>query len=185
MRIRRGTGANTSSGAVGSGAGPTGTDGHAVRIGVLFGLLALAAMVVIAGWLQSQVHAVAEEQQQRAQLLSAARDGAILLTTVNQSDAETKVDQILESATGVFLEDFRSRSQAFIDTVQRAQSDTAGTVVAAGLESSHRGHADVLVVMSVKTSLAGTAAPPRQWRMRIGVQQVGQSIKVSDVEFLP
>ncbi|XTP35590.1 mammalian cell entry protein [Mycobacterium sp. TJFP1] len=193
MRIRCRAGTSTNESAVAGGSemavgtviDPARDESRAVRIGVVFGLMALAAIVVIAGWLKFQVHAADEELQQRAQLLAAGRDGAVLLTTINHSDAEAKVEQILESATGVFLEDFRSRSQSFLATVRRAQSDTAGTVVEAGLESSHGDQANVLVVMSVKTSLAGTAAPPRLWRMRIGVQQVGQSTKVSDVEFLP
>lgn len=158
---------------------------HAVRIGLAFGLMALAAVVVIAGSLVSQWRAANEEERQRAQILVAGRESAVMLTTVSHSDAEAKVEQILDSATGAFLEDFRSRSQSFVDTVQRAQSDTAGTVVEAGLESARGGQGHVLVVLSVKTSLAGTAAPPRLWRMRIGVEQVGSSTKVSDVEFLP
>lgn len=159
--------------------------GQALRIGLVFGVMALAAVVVIAGWLTSQLQTAADVERQRAQLLTAGREGAVLLTTIRHTNAEAEAEQILDSATGVFLEDFRTRSQSFLDTVERAQSDTAGTVVAAGLESVRGGHANVLVVISVETSLAGTAAPTRLWRMRIGVQQVGEDTKVSDVEFLP
>ncbi len=164
---------------------PDRAERHPVRAGLAFGLISLAAMVVIAGWLLSQMHAATAQERQREDLLEAGRSSAVLLTTVDHSEAEAKVDEILASATGAFLEDFRSRSQSFLDTVQRAQSDTTGTVVQAGLESSQGGQADVLVVISVETTLAGTVAPPRLWRMRIGVQQVDSTTKVSDVEFLP
>ena len=160
-------------------------DRDSIRLGLVVILMALSAVVVIAGWQAAQLHAAAELQQQRAQLLAAGRDRAVLLTTISYTDAEAKGAEILASASGLFLEDFQNRSQSFLDTVQRARSDTAGTVVEAGLESVHGDQADVLVVMSVATSLAGKKAPPRLWRMRIGLEQLGAETKVSDVEFLP
>jgi Mce-associated membrane protein len=59
-------------------------------------------------------------------------------------------------------------------------------VTAAALESGTGDQATTLVAVSVKTST--TAAPqqePRAWRMRITVQKVGDTAKVSDVQFVP
>lgn len=156
-----------------------------VRPGVILGVVTLSVLVGLTGWLGLRAYQAVQEQRLHTQLLEAGRDGAVTLTTINHTEVEADVKRILAASAGPFFDDFQNRSQSFVTTVKNAQSTTKGTVVAAGLESVHGDQADVLVTVSVKTSLAGSEAPPRLWRMRIGVQQVGRVAKVSDVEFVP
>lgn len=149
------------------------------------GLVALIALSALVGWLGLQANQVTREQDQRTKFLAAGREGATSLTTINPDNAEAEVTKILESSIGPFHEDFEQRSSAFVETVKRVQSRTEGTVIEAGLESVDGDHADVLVAISVKTSLAGTEAPARLWRMRISVQRVGPMEKVSNVQYVP
>lgn len=145
-------------------------------------LLALGLLVGWLGWRAEQSH---RATQQRALFLEVGRQGALNLTTINYTTADADIQRILDSATGTFYDDFRHRSQPFVDTVKQAQSKTEGTVVLGGLESFDDNHARVLVALTVKTTSA--AAPeqqPRSWRMRIDVQKVGDSVKVSNVEFV-
>ena len=76
---------------------------------------------------------------------------------------------------------------AFVEVVKKVQSKTEGTIAEAGLLSYAKDQAQVLVAISVKTSMA--AAPPdqepRRWRMRLTVDKNGDSAKVSKVEFVP
>jgi Mce-associated membrane protein len=59
-------------------------------------------------------------------------------------------------------------------------------VTEAGLESHTADNAQALVAVTVKTSNAGTDDPqPRDWRLRVFVQKVGDQAKVSNVEFVP
>lgn len=126
-----------------------------------------------------------QAQEQRRLFLQVGRQGALNLTTISYTEAQADVQRILDSATGSFYDDFQKRSPAFIETVMQAQSKSEGTVTEAGLDSEEGTQGQVLVAVTVKTSTAGAAEPqPRAWRLRIGVQLVGDGAKVSNVEFV-
>jgi Mce-associated membrane protein len=140
----------------------------------------------LAGWLGFRAYQSHQSQQQRQLFPQVGRQGAVNLTTVSYAEAEADVRRILDSATGTFHDDFQKRSQSFIDVVKQAQSKTEGTVTEAGLETANGDSAEVLVAVSVKTTnAAGPEQQPRAWRMRIGVQKVGDGVKVSNVSFVP
>jgi Mce-associated membrane protein len=149
--------------------------------------LAVAAIVGgLAGWLAYHSHQDWAAQHERNQFVQVARQAAVDLTSISFTEADTDIQRILDSATGSFHDDFEQRSAPFVEVVKRTQSTSHGTVADAGLESEAGGRAQVLVAVSVKTSIA--AAPeqdPRRWRMRISVEEVGDDIKVSNVEFVP
>lgn len=87
---------------------------------------------------------------------------------------------------GEFYDDFAKRSAPFIKVVKEAKSTSTGSITEAGLESESGDSAQVLVAVAVKTSNVGAPAQePREWRMRIAVQKVGDVMKVSNVEFVP
>jgi Mce-associated membrane protein len=166
----------------GWGSGP----GRALR----FALVASTVVVVVLGGLTGFVwfgaHQTAVAAQQREVFLQAGRQAAINLTTISYSQAEADVTRILDSATGSFHDEFQKRSQPFIDVVKKAQSDSQGSVTAAGVESVEGDRASVIVAVSVKTSNAGVPEQqPRGWRMRLNVEKVGDTAKVSDVQFVP
>jgi len=108
------------------------------------------------------------------------------LTTIDYTHADADIARILDSSTGQFREDFSKRAPAFVDVVKQAKSKTQGTITDAGLESVSGDSARVLVAVAVNTSNAGTVEPSvRHWRMRIDVQKVGDTLKVSNVGFVP
>ncbi|HEY0225380.1 MAG TPA: hypothetical protein VGC05_03085, partial [Mycobacterium sp.] len=126
------------------------------------------------------------QDHHRQVCLQAARQGALNLTTIDYREVNADIQRILDSTTGAFHNDFSQRSEPFIDTVKQAQSTSVGTITAAGLESMTDREAQVLVAVSVKSSLAGVQqAQPRAWRMRINVETVGDEMKVSNVAFVP
>lgn len=155
------------------------------RQGFVFGLAVIALLGGLTAWLGFRTSADDEAQRQRAHFLEAGRASAIMLTTVKHNEVESNVKQIVNSSTGVFLEDFQRRSPSFVEIVRRTQADTDGTIAEAGLESSNGDRAEVLVAVSVKTSLAGVDSPARLWRMRVEIQRVGRDMKLSNVEFIP
>jgi Mce-associated membrane protein len=157
-----------------------------IRLALSLGLVVVFALGAFGVWLGYRAYEGRQGEKQRALFIEVGRQGALNLTTINYTEAEADVRRILDSATGRFYDDFQSRSGAFIDVVQKAQSKTEGTVTYAGLESEEAAAANVLVAVTVKTS--NSAAPeqnPRTWRMRIGVQRVGDGAKISNVEFVP
>ncbi|MGA8546955.1 MAG: mammalian cell entry protein [Mycobacterium sp.] len=151
------------------------------------GLVVIAALAGVGGWLGYRVYQDREAQAQRNLYVQVARQTAVNLTTIDYTEVDADIKRILESATGNFFDDFQKRSQPFVDVVKKLQSKSEGTVSEAALLSETKDQAQVLVAVSVKTTVA--AAPPeqepRRWRMRIHVQQTGDGAKVSNVDFVP
>lgn len=165
---------------------PTGDPGAGLKVPLLFGAVIVVALAVLVGWLGVQAHRSQQEQQTRAELLQAARQGAVNLTTIDWQRADADVKRILDGATGQFYDDFAKRSKPFVDVVKQTKSVSVGTITEAGLESVTADGAQVLVAVAVKTSNAGTPdQQPRAWRMRVYVQKVSAGAKVSNVEFVP
>lgn len=156
------------------------------RLVLVASLLIVAVLGGLVGYLGYRGHQMQVAAQQRELFLSVGRQTAINLTTISYTQAEADVARILDSATGTFHDEFRQRSQPFIDVVKRAQSTSQGNVTAAGLASIDGDRAQVIVAVSVKTANAGVPEQqPRGWRMRLDVQKVGDTAKVSDVAFVP
>jgi Mce-associated membrane protein len=157
-----------------------------LKLAMLAGLVVVVALAGLAGWLGFRASESHQAKERSDLFLKVGRQGAINLTTIDYTEADTDIHRILDSATGTFYDDFSKRSQPFVDAVKQAQSKSVGTVTAAGLESETANDAQVLVAVTVKASNAGAAEqPPRAWRMRIQVQKVGDQAKVSNVEFVP
>jgi Mce-associated membrane protein len=152
---------------------------------VALGLAVLVLIGGLAGWLGYQAVQAHREAAFRGMFVQMARQGALDLTTIDYTHADSDVQRILDAATGKFRDDFRSRSQLFVDVVKRAQSKSEGTINDAGLESFHDDSAQVLVAVAVKTTYAGNQSDTKAWRMRIDVQRVGDSAKMSNVGFVP
>lgn len=156
-----------------------------VRTVALIPLGMLLAVAACAGWVGYGTYQGYQARQQNDEFVQVARQGALNLTTIDFTHAETDVQRILDGATGSFRADFQSRSVAFIDVVKQAQSKSDGTIVDAALESVHGDEAQVLVAVDVNTTVAGTSEPqPRAWRMRVTVQELPDGAKVSNVEFV-
>jgi Mce-associated membrane protein len=164
---------------------PADSPAPSVRRAMLLGSAIVVSLSVLVGWLGFRAHQAHQEQALQSQLLQAARQGALNLTTIDWQHAEGDMQRILDGATGQFHDEFASRSQPFIDVVKQAKATSVGTITEAGLESEESGHARVLVAVAVKTSNAGAPEQdPRAWRMRITVQKDGDQAKVSNVEFV-
>ena len=147
--------------------------------------IVVAALTGLTGWLGYRAYDRHEAQVKRDLFVQTARQGAVNLTTISYAEIDADVQRILDSATGAFREDFEKRSAPFVEVVKAAQSQSEGTVTEAGLESAQRDSAQVLVAVAVKSRTAAGEQSPREWRMRIGVQAVGDGAKVSEVVFVP
>jgi Mce-associated membrane protein len=154
---------------------------------VTVGLAIIVALAGLAGWLGYRVHQDREVQAQRNLYVQVARQTAINLTTIDYAEVDADIKRVLDSATGAFHDEFQNRSKPFVEVVKKVQSKSEGTIAEAGLLTYTKDQAQVLVAVAVKTSMA--AAPPdqepRRWRMRLTVDKVGDSAKVSNVEFVP
>ncbi|SPM41872.1 Mce associated membrane protein [Mycobacterium numidiamassiliense] len=157
------------------------------RVGsaLLAGAVIVAALAGLVGWLGYRTYQRHEAQAQRDQFVQVARQGAVNLTTISYTEVDADVQRIIDLSTGAFREDFQQRSKPFIEVVKAAQSKSEGTVTDAGLESQKGNTAQVLVAIAVKSRTSGGEEAPREWRMRVEVQSVGDDAKVSNVVFVP
>ncbi|MGB3474710.1 MAG: mammalian cell entry protein [Mycobacterium sp.] len=148
-------------------------------------ILAVTALAGAVGWLGYRDHHLQQAQEQRESYVQVARQAAINLTTISYAQADADVQRIVDSTTGAFRDDFSQRSRPFVDVVKQAHSESEGTVTEAGLESVDGDRADVLLAVSVRTTIAGEVQPePRHWRMRISLQRTGDGPKVSNIAFV-
>lgn len=152
---------------------------------VAAGLVLVAAVGALVGWLGFRAHQAQEGQALKNLYVQTARQAALNLTTISYTEADTDIRRILDSSTGAFREDFQRRSEPFVAVVKQARSKSEGTVTEAGLESVTGDGAQVLLAVSVRTSLAeAPAGPPRNWRMRISVAKDGAGARISNVQFV-
>jgi len=145
----------------------------------------VATLTGLTGWLGYRVYDRHQAQAHRDLFIQTARQAAVNLTTISYTEIDADVQRVLDSATGAFREDFEKRSGPFVEVVKAAQSQSEGTITEAGLESMRPDSAQVLVAVAVKSKTAAGEQSPREWRMRIGVQSVGDGAKVSNVVFVP
>lgn len=155
------------------------------RVALVAGLTFVVALGALCGWLGYRVHGQGQGDQFRASLVQMGRQGAINLTTIDYQHADADVQRILDSSTGEFYDEFKSRSAAFVDVVKKAKSSSVGTVTEAGLESTNGSDGQVLVAVTVESSSDGKSEEqPRYWRMRLTVSRQGGTVKVSKVDFV-
>jgi Mce-associated membrane protein len=158
---------------------------HRARRVVVLGVVLVLTTGGLAGWLGYRALQAQQEAALRTMFVQIARQGALNLTTIDYTHADSDVHRILDGATGKFRDDFQSRSHPLVDVVKQAQSKSQGTITEAGLESFHQDSARVLLAVAVTTTYAGNQSDSKAWRMRIDMQKVVNSAKVSNVEFVP
>lgn len=156
------------------------------RLALVLGLVAVVCLGVLAGWLGYGTYQAWQLDGQRNRFLAVGEQGAVNLTTIDYTEADADIQRILASSTGHFYDDFSKRAPAFIDLVKQAKSKTQGSITDAGVESMSGDSAQVLVAVAVNTINAGSPdRSTRHWRMRIDVQKAGDTVKVSNVGFVP
>lgn len=184
------SGQNSTDGGLGSaGAGPSKprrAHFRDIRAAIAVGSVIVFALAGLCSWLGYRTYQTRQELEQRELYVQTARQAALNLTTINYTRVEADVRRVLDSATAPFRDEFHDRAPQFEQAVTQAQSNSEGSIAEAGVESEGDREAQVLIVVSVKTSIAGAPPPaPRAWRLRVGVQRVGDAVKVANVEFVP
>jgi Mce-associated membrane protein len=152
------------------------------RIALIAGMIAVAVLTGLIGWLTFRAYEADSIQAQRNLFVQAASQGAANLSTVDYEHADADAQRILDSATGKFYDSFSHRRQSYIENAKRTRSKSVGTVTDAGLQSQTGDLGRVLVAVTVRSP--DPAQEPQFWRMQITVQKMGDVAKLSDVVFV-
>ncbi|OBB82281.1 protein kinase [Mycobacterium colombiense] len=114
-----------------------------------------------------------------------AKQFAGWLTSLSSKSADSDIQRIVDGSIGEFHDDFLTRREDFTKTVVDSNVSTQGIANAAALESISGTRAQVLVAATAKvTNSSGAAQDPRNWRLAMRVEKVGDTYKVSKVEFV-
>ncbi|MDI9896857.1 hypothetical protein QM797_19225 [Rhodococcus sp. IEGM 1381] len=150
---------------------------------VAVAIVSLGAVTVVE-LIHYQQFGAAQDRDQR--YLQAARQSVLDLTTISAATVDDDVARVLERSTGSFREQFDQRSDDFVSVVQQANVQATGAITEAGIENADDNTASVLVAATSNVSnSSGAQQESRVWRLRISLENDGQTILVSDVEFVP
>jgi Mce-associated membrane protein len=153
----------------------------------------LAAVAIIGGfaWLsvymELQHRDATQRRQREADFVAAARQGVTYMTSLDFNKARADVQRLIDTTTGEFRDDFQQRADDFASVVAQAKSITEGTVNGAAIESVDGNSASVLVLATsrITNSPPGKDEPPKTWRLKVTVTEVGGHYKMSKVEYVP
>lgn len=124
----------------------------------------------------------------RQDVLQAARQEAVNLTTISYHTALRDVDRILSGSTGALRQQFTEERSHFPSVLTADKSVSQGTVLSSALASLTDAKAQVLVAVDASVSTTqGTAAKPtsvlKHYRMVMQLKPVHGRWLVSDVAF--
>ncbi|OBK49666.1 hypothetical protein [Mycobacterium sp. 1081908.1] len=156
-------------------------------------LAAIAAVIAIIAFAASSAYMVLQHrentrhEQREAAFVAGAKQGVLNMISLDFNKAKADVQRVIDGSTGEFQADFQQRANDFISVVIQSKAVTEGTVHAAALESINGNSAVVLVsaTSQVTNSPPGKDEPPRMWRLRVTVSDVGGKYKMSKVEYIP
>ena len=155
-------------------------------IAAVAAIVGICAFVGLSVYMVLQHRDTTKHQQREAAFVGGAKQGVLNMITLDFNKAKEDVQRVIDSSTGQFKDDFQQRANDFIAVVTQSKAITEGTVNAAAIESMNGGSAVVLVSATslVTNSPPGKDEPPKIWRLRVTVAEVGGQYKMSKVEYV-
>jgi Mce-associated membrane protein len=154
-----------------------------VIVALVVGVLVVGALGAVVTWLGQRELQLRRDDALHEMYLTAGKQVAVNLTTIDYRHVDEDIKRALDTSTGAYFDDFTQRSPAVADSVKQQQSVSVGTVTEAGVDSATDTSGVVLVAVKVHTEVGnGPPQRDRYWRVRLTMQKVGDSAKVSNVE---
>jgi Mce-associated membrane protein len=151
-----------------------------IACAVLLVLLLVAALL-----LALQLRGTSRDDTAREAALSAARQSALNLTSIDQEDFEQDVAAVVDGATGDFRTDFVARADDLERLLTENEVKADGKVLEAALVRSDRASATALVV--VDSEVRNAQAPDgrvNRYRMKLELERVGDQWLTSSLQFV-
>ena len=150
-------------------------------------ILLIFAFVGVTVYMVVQHHDTIQRRQREAAFVAGAKEGVVNMTSLDFKKAKEDVQRVIDSTTGEFRDDFKRQAPDFTRVVEESKATTVGTVNAAAIQSVNGNSAMVMVSATsrVINSQGGKEQPPRLWRLKVKVTEVGGQYKMSKVEYVP
>jgi Mce-associated membrane protein len=150
---------------------------------LVVGVLVVGALGALVAWLGQRELQLRRDDALHQMYLTSGKQVAVNLTTIDYRHVDDDIKRALDTSTGAYLDEFKQRSVAVVDSVKQQQSASVGTVTEAGVESANDTTGVVLVAVKVHTEVGnGPPQRDRYWRVRLTMQKVGDGAKASKVE---
>lgn len=147
-----------------------------VALGLLTLVLATASAVL---WVGGRSAAAAAGS--RADVLAAARQEAVNLTSQDYRTVDADLRRMADGATGQLRDDLDQRAGQAKQVVVRNKAVARGVAVDAGLVALHGDQATALVAVDSTVSSGNSAAASRRYRFQLDLTRVGGRWLVSNL----
>jgi Mce-associated membrane protein len=166
---------------------PDGLSAVSARRRLAFAVLAVltVAALIGVGVLAPRISSASARNDQRADILQAARQETVNFTTLDYRHLDRDLGRVLHGSTGDFRKQFKAGTKNLTQLVTANKAVAKGDVLDAGLVSSDSDSAVVLVVAdSAVTNTASPKGEQRHYRLQLSlVRQQGHWL-VSDLTFV-
>lgn len=153
---------------------------QAGAVAVLATLLLVVAGERALAW-QDERHRAADEKASVA-AASAEVEGLI---DISGSTSEEDLDKLLDGATSAFRDELEAQAARLRKALTKNEVTATGEVISAGVVKLDDDRATVIVAAAGTVENKGTAAAePRNYRLRVDLQQVDDRWLVSGLEFV-
>ncbi|MBL1077515.1 hypothetical protein JK358_24215 [Nocardia sp. 2] len=159
------------------------------RVGTVAAVVALLSALLLIGsggvffYHQNRADAL---NDRRAEYIQVAKQAYLDLATVKDSTAGADIDRLIAAAGGSLKDEYAQNRELFKQIFEQMKIDSSGTILAAAIESSDEDSASVLLLARQTVSNTATNGPvQKDYRMRIHVQQEGDTLTATSVEFVP
>jgi Mce-associated membrane protein len=148
-------------------------------------VVATVLTTAVAGRLGFALHDRHATEQQRQDVLAAARQSALNFTSLDYRHYDRDSGNVLKGATGDFKKQFTAQTAQLTKLVAENKSVSEGQVLDAGIVRSDARSARVLVVADSKvTNTAVPQGEARTYRLQLDLVHRGGRWLTSDVEFV-
>ena len=154
-------------------------------VGLTLWLVLVAALVAASVFFGLRVRAAEQRAQDRDAALTAARQQALNLTSVDGTDLEGDLDLVLAGASGQFRTEFAAQAERLKQVLTENEVRAEGRVLDAGLVRADEDSATAVVVVD---SLVRNKSVPdgqnRNYRMQLELDHVGDRWLTSSLQFV-
>jgi Mce-associated membrane protein len=148
-------------------------------------LVVICASLAASGYVVWHHRGVVQQRQRTAEFAAAARNGVLMMTSIDASKARDDMQRFADDTTGMFKAGILMGAEDAVKAVEQSKVSSKGTVQAVAVQSMTEDSAIVLVVAKTEFTKPGQAKPDsRSSRLVVSVQRDGGQLKISRVEFV-